>query len=199
MIRYLFLIHFYVSKHFWIIINRIKFRIMGASIGDNCRAYGKFYLLNKMGGAISIGNNFHLLSGNYFNPLVKGNRTAIYVRQEAILNIGDNTGISSSCIYCLKSITIGNNVQIGANSLIMDSDAHSKDYEVRRNSSDDLGDGKPIRIEDDVLIGTNSIVLKGVTIGARSIIGAGSIVTKNIPADCVAAGNPCKVIRYLKE
>ena len=55
----------------------------------------------------------------------------------------------------------------------------------------------PIFIEDDVWIGAHSIILKGVTIGARSIIGAGSVVTKSIPADCVAAGNPCKVIRKL--
>ena len=57
---------------------------------------------------------------------------------------------------------------------------------------------KEIIIGDDVLIGTNCIVLKGVRIGARSIIGAGSIVTKDIPSDCIAAGNPAKVIKYLK-
>ena len=51
-----------------------------------------------------------------------------------------------------------------------------------------------IVIEDDVWVGAHSIILKGVTIGARSIIGAGSVVTKSIPADCVAAGNPCRVI-----
>ncbi len=49
----------------------------------------------------------------------------------------------------------------------------------------------PVVIEDDVLIGVNSIILKGVTIGARSIIGAGSVVTKSVPSDCVACGNPC--------
>ena len=55
----------------------------------------------------------------------------------------------------------------------------------------------PIVIEDDVLIGSRCIILKGVTIGARSVIGAGSIVTKSIPPDCIAAGNPCKVIRSM--
>lgn len=58
---------------------------------------------------------------------------------------------------------------------------------------------KEIIIEDDVLIGTNCIVLKGVHIGARSIIGAGSIVTKDIPSDCIAAGNPAIVIKNLKQ
>jgi acetyltransferase-like isoleucine patch superfamily enzyme len=56
----------------------------------------------------------------------------------------------------------------------------------------------PVTIEDDVWIGAQCIILKGVTIGARSIIGAGSVVTKDIPADCVAAGNPCRIIKELK-
>ena len=60
-----------------------------------------------------------------------------------------------------------------------------------------LGATVPIVIEDDVLIGTRCIILKGVTIGARSIIGSGSVVVKSIPADCIAAGNPCKIIRYI--
>ena len=54
----------------------------------------------------------------------------------------------------------------------------------------------PIQIDDDVLIGTRSIILKGVHIGARTIIGSGSIVTKDIPADCIAAGNPCKILKF---
>ena len=57
---------------------------------------------------------------------------------------------------------------------------------------------KPIEIDDDVLIGAYSIILKGVHIGARSVIGAGSVVTKDIPADCIAVGNPCKVIRKIE-
>lgn len=54
-----------------------------------------------------------------------------------------------------------------------------------------------ITIGNDVLIGTRCIILKGVTIGDRTIIGSGSVVTKSIPSDCVAAGNPCKVIRNI--
>ena len=56
---------------------------------------------------------------------------------------------------------------------------------------------KAIIINDDVLIGSSCIILKGVHIGAHSIIGAGSVVTKDIPENCIAAGNPCKVVKYL--
>ena len=89
--------------------------------------------------------------------------------------------------------------------MILDTDVHQLDYLARRGVrvSDKVDDittvqSAPITIEDDVWIGANCQILKGVTIGARSIIGAGSVVTKSIPADCIAAGNPCRVIRTLK-
>ena len=81
--------------------------------------------------------------------------------------------------------------------MVTDTDAHPMDYMARRTSNEGTKSAQ-IVIEDDVWVGAYSIILKGVTIGARSIIGAGSVVTKSIPADCVAAGNPCKVIKSLK-
>lgn len=83
----------------------------------------------------------------------------------------------------------------------MDTDAHSLNYFDRRDGDVDMSNrvDRPIVIEDDVLIGAYAIVLKGVTIGARSVIGAGSVVTKDVPADCVAAGNPAKVIKFLNK
>ena len=55
----------------------------------------------------------------------------------------------------------------------------------------------PIKIEDNVWIGGGAIILPGVTIGRNSVIGAGSVVTRSIPADCVAVGNPCRVIKQI--
>lgn len=89
----------------------------------------------------------------------------------------------------------------------MDTDAHSLDFNTRRlREKDEQGYGidglaaatAPIIIEDDVLIGTRCIILKGVTIGMRTVIGSGSIVAKSIPADCIAVGIPCKINRQLK-
>ena len=85
-------------------------------------------------------------------------------------------------------------MKIGGGVLIIDTDCHSIDWKVRRDSDNQICSA-PITIEDDVWIGAQCIILKGVTIGARSIIGAGSVVTKDIPADCVAAGNPCRIIK----
>lgn len=118
------------------------------------------------GARISIGDNFYISSGDAVNPMTSNLQGAVYVEPGAELAIGDN-------------------VKIGACVLITDTDAHPMDYMARRTSNEGTKSA-PIVIEDDVWVGAHSIILKGVTIGARSIIGAGSVVTKNIPPDCVA-------------
>ena len=105
--------------------------------------------------------------------------------------------MSSTRFGIHESARIGNNMKIGGCVLITDTDAHPMDYVARRSSNEGTKSA-PVVIEDDVWVGAHCIILKGVTIGARSIIGAGSVVTKSIPADCVAAGNPCRVIKNLK-
>lgn len=71
-------------------------------------------------------------------------------------------------------------------------------YLVRRGQYTDWGVSKPIVIEDDVFIGANCLILKGVTIGARSIVAAGSVVTRSVPADCIVGGNPARIIKRLR-
>lgn len=116
------------------------------------------------------------------------------------LSVGDNSGYAQSSIVCTKSITIGNNVRIGAGCLIMDSNFHSLDYLERRSRSTDSINAirEPVVIDDDVFIGARSIINKGVHIGARTMIASGSVVVSDLPADCIAGGNPCKIIKMLK-
>lgn len=169
--------------------------------------HNQVYLLKHPTAHITIGDNFVFTSGEAFNPFCRNIiRRCIYANENSTIKIGDNVGISSACIWAKEKIEIGNNVKIGGDCIIMDTDAHSLDFRIRNSkqmhangqSLDTfLANSKPIFIEDDVLIGTRCIILKGVTIGARSIIGSGSIVTKNIPNDCIAAGNPCKIIKYI--
>ena len=94
-------------------------------------------------------------------------------------------------MFAGQSIIIGNNVRCGANSYITDTDGHSDDYRA--------GKDRPVVIEDNVWLGMNVVVLKGVHIGKNSLIGANSVVTKDIPANVIAVGNPCKVIKQLEE
>jgi len=106
-------------------------------------------------------------------------------------------GIISSCsglrIAARTKITIGNNVLIGSNCTIIDNDFHHPNFRNREPGHDNIP-AKPIIIEDNVFIGLNSVILKGVRIGKNSVIGANSVVFNDIPEDSIAVGNPCKSI-----
>lgn len=106
------------------------------------------------------------------------------------LRIGNNCGFSGTAIWCFEKINIGDNVRCGANTLIMDGDAH---FDDPRTSPP-----KPIEIADGVFLGANVVVKKGVRIGRNAVIGMNSVVTHDIPENSVAVGNPCKVIKQIK-
>lgn len=119
--------------------------------------------------------------------------------------IGDNVIININCTFvdCNK-IEIGNNVLIASNVQIYTA-THSPDVSERlvENWTPESKlpyfrtYAKPVKIEDNVWIGGGVIILPGVKIGKNSVIGAGSIVTKSIPENSVAVGNPCRVIREI--
>ena len=178
-------------------INRMILKSHGVVFGKNIQIPSKVLWLIR-GARITIGDNFYLSSGNGVNPIASNLQADVYVEPGANLTIGNNVGMSSTRLWIHESARIGNNVKIGGCVLITDTDAHPMDYMARRSSNEGTKSA-PVVIEDDVWVGAHCIILKGVTIGARSIIGAGSVVTKSIPADCVAAGNPCKVIKSLNK
>lgn len=178
-------------------INRLILKANGAVFGKNLQIPGKVSWLIE-GSKLNIGDNFYLSSGNGVNPIASNLQADVYVEPGATLTIGNNVGMSSTRLWIHESARIGNNVKIGGCVLITDTDAHPMDYMARRSSNEGTKSA-PVVIEDDVWIGAHCIILKGVTIGARSVIGAGSVVTKSIPADCVAAGNPCRVIKSLNQ
>lgn len=198
-------IPFYIKKRFYTIWNKFLFNIYNIDYKTGLNVYGHLYMRIRPNTSIKIGKNFNFTSGIGINPLSRNKKGFIFVAENGILNIGNNVGISSSCLWIKEKVIIGNNVFIGADCIIMDTDAHNLDYQVRRDqqvnekglTKDVLtATSSPITIGDDVLIGTRCIILKGVKIGNRTIIGSGSVVTKSIPDDCIAAGNPCKIIRY---
>lgn len=179
--------------------NKLKFRFLGVKIGKSPVFYGKVYLNMGINSKFTIGDNFMIFSGDNFNPLCSNVCCSINVADNAVLSIGNWSGMSGGRIWATERISIGNYVNIGANCIFMDGDIHNTDWRLRQHdrssASPTTYKHKPIIIEDNVWIGANSIILKGVTIGARSIIGAGSVVTKDISSDSIAAGNPCKVIK----
>jgi len=197
----------FLRHHFYLRFNRILFRLNGAEFGRNMRIFDSLYLIMRPGARLFIGDNFVFSSGSGINPLCRNIRGEIFIDSGAEIHIGNNSGISSGCLWAKQRIKIGNNVLIGGDCILMDTDAHNLDWQVRAGIVRDKSGGvisdcksaisEPIGIGDNVLVGTRSIILKGVTIGARTIIAAGSVVTKSIPADCIAGGNPAKVIRYI--
>lgn len=120
------------------------------------------------------------------------------------IELGQSCGLSGTIITASEKVVLGDRVQCGANTLITDNDAHSLDAAIRRseiegtlprNSNHNVS--KPVIIHDDVWLGMGVTILKGVEIGARSVVGAGSLVTKSIPPDSLAVGVPARVIKNL--
>lgn len=169
------------------------FNVEHSSFGTN----GVPYLDIARNSRVKIGKNFRMNNGQFYNSIGYSQKCSIIVGDAAILNIGNDVGISQTAIVCQKNIEIGNNVKMGGGVKIYDTDFHSLDFFYRKTPLDDLNNKKTakIKIGDDVFIGADSIVLKGVTIGDRSIVGAGSLVTKNVPNDEIWAGRPAKRIR----
>lgn len=175
--------------------NRLRLWLYGIKIGKNCVIHGLLYIRLFKTAKVSIGDNFYMSNGDNVNALASNKRGSFYATSDAEITIGDNVGMSSTVLWCHKRISIGNNVKIGANVYLIDTDSHSLDFVKRRNPMTDWSEPKEIVIGDDAFIGMNSIILKGVHIGVRAIIGAGSVVTQDIPEDCIAGGNPAKIIK----
>lgn len=186
-----------IKEYCFLYYNRFLFTLAGVKFGRNMKIATGFTLKKYMGAQLLIGDDFCFTSGATINPISRNIKGGIFVNNDAKLLIGNDVGISSACIWCDESITIGNHVRIGGDCIILDTDCHSLDFIARRTIKTDREQTKtkPVVIGNDVLIGARSIILKGVHIGNRTVIGAGSVVTQDIPEDCIAAGNPCKVIR----
>lgn len=150
------------------------------------------------GSRLRVGRGLVMISNGEFSEWGLNHACQIRtVSPSAEVVIGEDVGMCGATIVCSESVVIGDRVMLGANCAITDTDSHPIDVPRRRFRRDGVRTA-PVRIEDDVLIGANSIVLKGVTIGARSVIGAGSVVTKSVPAGTVCAGNPARVLRSLR-
>lgn len=177
--------------------NAVRFRLQGVRLGRGSRIEGKVYLRLDGRSTVSIGQNCHIVGGLGINRIGRNLASSLSAGEGAVIRIGDGVGISNSCLWALERIEIGNHVNIGADCILLDHDAHSLDPLERRDYAIDRQHTAtaPIVIGDDVLIGARCIILKGVHIGARSVIGAGSVVTGDIPAGEVWAGNPARKIR----
>jgi acetyltransferase-like isoleucine patch superfamily enzyme len=172
--------------------------LTGVDFGQNLTIYSLPYCRVCPGSKITIGNNCAIYNRLTENAAGITNRTALVTTTpSARISIGNHVGISGSVLFAACEIIIEDYVNIGAGSLIYDTDHHPANWEARRVHDTKRIGTRPVRIKNDAFIGARTIVLKGVTVGARSIVAAGAVVTDDIPDDTLAAGVPAKPIKKL--
>ena len=177
-------------------VSYMSLRLKGVKIASNCKFFGLPIVMRSMHSSISIAEGCRFRSDKSSN-LIGLNRKCIVstLKKGAKITIGKNSGFSGTVIGAANSITIGENVLSGANVLITDHDWHPI-HPDKRHTSDGI-ENAPVVIENNVWLGVNSVILKGVTIGENTVIGANSLVVSDIPSNVIAGGSPCKVIKSL--
>ena len=180
----------------WLILPyvRLLFAVNGVSWGRDWRLHGAPILLKHRRSRMEFGDSLGLRSSNRSNPLGLTHSVVLCTwLEEAALEVGARFRMSGGALCAVERITIGNRVTVGANSTIIDSDFHPVDYR-RRLQDPQGGESAPVRIDDGVFIGMNCLILKGVHIGREAVVGAGSVVTHDVPSGAVVAGNPAAVV-----
>jgi galactoside O-acetyltransferase len=177
----------------------VLLRIKKYEVLSDCkRVFGKpikyHPLLLQGKGKISFGTNVQIgviSAPNYYSHYSYLDAS----EEKSEIIFGNNIAISNSfSIECCTKVSIEDDVLIGDSCSIIDNDGHNLAADQRNSGS---AQSKEVRICKNVFLGSNVTILKGVTIGENSIIGSRSVVTKNIPKNVIAAGNPAKVIRNL--
>lgn len=172
----------------------LQFFINGIAWGTNWRFVGVPIIQKHRLSVMSFGDGLSLRSTTRSNPLGPYHPVILCTwLAGSVLHIGDNFGMTGGSIVAAENITIGDRVIVGANTIITDTDFHPLDYVQRKVHPQD-GSINPINIGNDIFIGMNCIILKGVKIGDGSVVGAGSVVTKDIPPGTISGGNPARII-----
>lgn len=179
-------------------VARIQFKAHGVkSVGHGLRVKGRLHVFTRRTGSIKIGDHVTLVSRFRSNPVGITNPCVLDTLMGGEIQIGNHVGMSGVILASRSSIAIGDHTKLGGNVRIFDHNYHSLNPDNRRDSHLDNRDVKtePVVIGEDVFVGTNAIILKGVTIGDRAIVAAGSVVIRSIPSDEVWGGNPASCIR----
>lgn len=179
---------------------RCKAFCLGAAVGPGVRAHGPVGLLRWPGSTISIGANASLISSwrrATAATLAAPVRLRTFGPAAAIL-IGEGAQLSGTSITARSQhIVLGRQVLLAPNCVIVDSDFHAHWPPEARATEPAPEADAPVVIGDYAWIGMNCLILKGVSIGEGAMIGAGSVVTRDVPPFCLAAGAPARVLRRL--
>jgi acetyltransferase-like isoleucine patch superfamily enzyme len=177
----------------WNLLNYCSMKIQNVNYREFPKISGILGIRNR--GKLFLGKKIIITSHRDGNPVGLAGRTYLYCANNSSITIGNNVAISNSTIFSLKRIIIEDNVMIGGGVQIYDSDFHQLSFNDRMENKPEKIKASPVILKNGSFIGASSIILKGVTIGERSIIGAGSVVSKSIPKDEIWGGNPCRFIK----
>jgi len=192
-------LRFAVLKRWWQLRGRLALQAIGVEGAAGVRFYGMPEVSLAEGSSIVLGERVVLCSHSHFTALGVARPVVLRtLRPGAYIKIGADVGLSGGVICAATSVEIGNQCLLGADVQIIDTDFHPINPLNRRfENRPEFIDSASIVIEDNVFLGAGVRVLKGVTIGRNSVIGAGSLVTHNVPPDVIAAGVPARIIRSL--
>ena len=166
--------------------------------GQNIKCWGRMLISKSPLSSITIGNSCVLVSSKLRATIAIFSPVKISAYNKSVIIIGDKVSMNGTCITCRStSVQIGDNTMIASNVIIVDSDFHAPWPPEDRTHNMGYERDSSVKIGENVWLGMNTIVLKGVSIGDNSIITAGSVVVENIPANVVAGGVPARVIKSL--
>jgi acetyltransferase-like isoleucine patch superfamily enzyme len=170
---------YYIDNAFRVLAGKIHLRKC-SRVGALPRVYGRPRITNL--GRIEIGDRFLMFNQTVRSEMVAHPGGRIEIGHRVFLNYG-------ASISAHQLVRIGDACQLGSYACLMDNDYHRVEDRSRP------GDSAPIILENNVWLGVRVVVLKGVRIGENTVVGAGSVVTRDIPPDVLAAGVPARVIR----
>jgi carbonic anhydrase/acetyltransferase-like protein (isoleucine patch superfamily) len=175
---------------FWVLEARLK----GCQIGHNVCFVGRPLIGVAANSRLAVGDRAQIASALRANPLACSQPVVLRTLcPGAELILEQSVGISGSILCAASKIHIGEGTLIGSGAVIMDTDFHHLNQNGQWDDNPAYG-ADPIHIGRNVFVGARAIILKGVTIDDRAIVGAGAVVTKNVPANHVAVGNPARIL-----
>lgn len=180
----------------WTRLFMVRCRLLGITLGDYPDIYGHCIIRKHPAARITLGSHVQILSGSWRSSTANSGTSKMRCfAPTASITIGNHSGMTGGCLIArTRTIAIGDRCLLGPNVTILDSDFHVPWPPERRGEwAPELDRG--VTIENDVWIGMNAIILKGVHIGRGSIVAAGSVVTKNVPPASLVAGNPAQIMK----
>lgn len=189
-----------VATKIWTWIFYIKCRLLRVDAGRDLEVFGNCIIRKHPQSRVEIGNGAQLLSSSWRSSTANCFNCKLRTfSSTSTIVFGERSCMTGSVIIARsKTIRIGAKCLIAPGVTILDSDFHISWPPEKRNSWDTNLD-RGVTLEDNVWIGMGCIVLKGVTIGENSVIAAGSVVVNSIPANCLAGGNPAKILKRMDD